>query len=598
MMRCSFTKFGPKAHVTRGGLARRGARMRGLFLFAVAVFMPLAVGAQGQDLSPLKPYVAIPVPDIKLTATERAWIAEKRRLTFWLPSYYAPMSSRDANGAFSGIAVEYFAVVAQALGLEADYVHFDVLNNTPAALVAGEVDILPYFSRNILDQDTDLLFSDHYYEAVSSIFARGDLDRIIQSEQDLKGLRYPWVRGGFVSDDLRAIEPIIRPVIVESQEESMRAINSGDADAVVTNLATGLYQIEKFGLTNVKLASPSVRDSRLVAMAVAPDNLILHGLVNKVLAQMDLATSLRVRSFWLDTGRLNSARNEELLRIAQIIIVATLVCFAVAMVLWNRRLQAEIAERERIEIELINSKNMAESASRAKTLFLANLSHELRTPLNAIIGFSDMIRSRVFGNQIDRFVDYANDINRSGHDLLELIDELLNLSRIEARTVELELENVKLEEVVNTAIKQLRHGALDSDVGLSVDISEAPETIHVCRKALRQILINLVSNAIKFSRAGGQVKVRLRSTEAGGFVLTVSDDGIGIPDDKLQSVLKPFEQVANPSERGREGVGLGLAICVGLARAHGAELVIDSKEGEGTTGTVEFGSNCVVIPAA
>ncbi|MDB5395505.1 MAG: domain S-box protein [Rhodospirillales bacterium] len=243
----------------------------------------------------------------------------------------------------------------------------------------------------------------------------------------------------------------------------------------------------------------------------------------------------------------------------------------------------DISERRRAQEELLRAKHEAEAANRAKGDFLANMSHELRTPLNAIIGFTDLIKQKVTQTAwTPSCAEYLDDVNRSGWHLLDLINSILDLSQIGAGQLNLDLAPVDLSELIHTSVALV--SGLARDGGIAVSVATLPEYPHVRGDylKLKQVLLNILSNAIKFTPRGGTVCVSLRLTETAALIL-VEDNGCGIPEADLERVVLPFVQAASSLSRKFEGSGLGLSIARGLCHLHGGALEIDSTEGEGTT---------------
>jgi two-component system, cell cycle sensor histidine kinase PleC len=236
---------------------------------------------------------------------------------------------------------------------------------------------------------------------------------------------------------------------------------------------------------------------------------------------------------------------------------------------------ADLAER------YLDQKAQAESANRAKSEFLANMSHELRTPLNAIIGFAEVMEGGMFGPLgCDKYSEYCRDIRSSGHYLLSVINDILDMSRIEAGRIDLTRQPVVLDEVVARATKLVSELARSKDLTLLVD--ELPGvTIPADERALQQILVNLLQNAVKFTAIGGTVALRARRAD-GAINIYVEDTGIGIPREALGKLGRPFEQVETEFNKTYKGSGLGLAIARSLSELHGGGLRIRSQEGIGT----------------
>jgi signal transduction histidine kinase len=243
----------------------------------------------------------------------------------------------------------------------------------------------------------------------------------------------------------------------------------------------------------------------------------------------------------------------------------------------------DVTEGKRAEDELRRAKETAEAANRSKSMFLANMSHELRTPLNAIIGFSEVMLSELMGPLGDRrYRDYARDIHNAGKHLLEVIGDLLDMSKIEAGKFELDAEWFDLEELIEVVMRIVRDRAREAGLSLHVAARELPP-IFCERRALRQVLLNLLGNAIKFTPAGGRIDVVAKPLAEGGLILRVIDTGIGIARENIAHVLQPFGQIERTLSREQGGVGLGLPLSQRLVELHGGRLEIDSALGAGTT---------------
>jgi signal transduction histidine kinase len=251
-------------------------------------------------------------------------------------------------------------------------------------------------------------------------------------------------------------------------------------------------------------------------------------------------------------------------------------------------------ERKRIEHQLIEEKERAELASRAKSQFLATMSHELRTPLNAIIGFSELLGSDLAVAERNR-VEYAKDIRDSGSHLLRIINDILDLSKIEAGKLALDLEPVAMKEVVESCRRIVAERAAEAQLELAVDCPADLPLVRGDLCKLKQIVLNLVSNSVKFTPAGGRIVIRAAAAGP-AIAVTVEDSGIGIAEEDIPTALAPFGQVDSSLARKYAGTGLGLSLTKSLVELHGGTFELSSRPGEGTT--IRFTLPIVEVVAA
>ena len=245
-----------------------------------------------------------------------------------------------------------------------------------------------------------------------------------------------------------------------------------------------------------------------------------------------------------------------------------------AIAIQNARLFSELEDKSR---EL-------EAASRHKSEFLANMSHELRTPLNAIIGFSEVLGERMFGELNDKQAEYIQDILSSGRHLLALINDILDLSKVEAGRMELELSRFDLPASIGSAVILVRERATRHGLALDVSVDDRLGPFVGDERKIRQVLLNLLSNAVKFTPEGGRVAVRAVPAD-GAVEISVSDTGIGIAPEDQEAIFQEFRQVGTDYARKREGTGLGLALARRFVDLHGGRIWVKSRLGEGSTFT-------------
>lgn len=240
----------------------------------------------------------------------------------------------------------------------------------------------------------------------------------------------------------------------------------------------------------------------------------------------------------------------------------------------------------------------ADKANRSKSEFLATMSHELRTPLNAIIGFSDVLKKQLYGTLGDgRYVEYVADINASGMHLLSIINDILDLAKAEAGKLELREDEVDLDECLQSSVQMCRAPADQNGVAINLETPAGGVYAFVDERLLRQLMLNLVSNAVKFTPPGGSVSITLQASESEGILMQVVDTGVGIPDEHLERVLRPFEQVEGALSRRYGGTGLGLPFAKKIAELHGGSISLESEVDKGTRVQVRLPTSRLIVHA-
>ena len=256
----------------------------------------------------------------------------------------------------------------------------------------------------------------------------------------------------------------------------------------------------------------------------------------------------------------------------------------------------DITLRKQMELSLRLAKEQADAANQAKSSFLANMSHELRTPLNAIIGFSEMMIKGTFGPMgNEKYTEYMGDIHLSARHLLEIINEVLDMSKIEAGRLELDEDIFDVGHLIQAVMRMMDSRAFSGGLKIKSIVPDGLPPLFADPRLTRQILINLVGNAVKYSNPGGTIEMRAGISEDGAMQLSVTDQGIGIPKDRISEALEPFGQVSSPVETsGVQGTGLGLPLARAMTELHGGTLLLESEVNFGTVVTVEFPPERVV----
>lgn len=265
----------------------------------------------------------------------------------------------------------------------------------------------------------------------------------------------------------------------------------------------------------------------------------------------------------------------------------------------KRALEERGRRLERLAADHDEARERAVAESRGKTEFLARVSHELRTPLNAIVGFSEIISKEMFGSlRNETYLSHAIDIGKSGKHLLSIADDMLDLAKIEAGKTLLDEEDVAVADALEEAVAFILPNALEGALTIDCKADDNLPPLWADRRALRRVLLNLLSNAVKFTHAGGKVAVRSALDVDGCLVVAVADNGAGIPEGEIETLLKPFGPAESGPRHDREGLGLGLSLSRSLMALHGGSLTVASDLGVGTTVTLRFPRDRVVRGAA
>ncbi|PSF12400.1 histidine kinase [Marinobacter fuscus] len=553
-------------------------------------------------------WLTAPAPQVEsnnvaLTLQEQAWLKDNPEIRVGLRSDWPPFEFvQDERPA--GLVTDLLARLEKDLGIRFQRVDVDTRASAEQRLKDGELDLLPGVSRTPRTEQ-EFLFTRAYVNVPIALAIR-DTGRFIGDLRELRDERVGVVNRQASHDYLLINHPNLDLYPQKTVEDGLLALSNGDLDVMVTHLPAVSYTVSRLGLSNLRITSitPYQYDLRL---AISPANATLHRILNKALGSLPPSETEAIYNRWI---HLDIEQETDYTVVRRIILIAIVV--VLIFLYWNRKLSLEVDERIRSENALRRSEDElraakleaerlardAEAANRSKSEFLANMSHEIRTPMNAVIGYSDLLFNSVTDPQQR---NYLNAIRAGSRSLLMLINDILDLSRIEAGKMRLDLGPVSVRRLLSDVLHIFDLRATEQGITLEVSVGKGmPSAMMLDETRLRQVLFNLVGNAIKFTHQGGvTVRAVAEALESGPeqkgeaadvchhrLVVTVADTGIGIAEDQRERIFDAFEQQEGQSSRRYGGTGLGLAISRKLVEMMGGELTVDSEPGQGSVFTL------------
>jgi signal transduction histidine kinase len=513
-----------------------------------------------------------------------------------VPRNWPPQYQVDQNGKPVGFAIDVMDEVAARAGLTVTYIVAENFSTAVDILRQGDADLIP--NSGILPERMDqFAFTAPVETFVVSLFIRDDSYHIA-GVADLPGQKLAVVEknvGLYMFGERQDIDVRVYPDV----RSALFELIAGHVDALVYPRPPILYLAREAGIEDrIKVVGRPLKEVKRGIRVMKDDVALLAVLNAAVEGFVGTSTYQRIYTKWHGSPEpfWTAAQATWLMGALTLLVLISMAWWRYRSVLeLNRDLRKTIEERKGAEKALHNAKEEAEAANRAKSEFLAAMSHELRTPLNAIIGFSEIIKSETFGPVGSaKYRDYSNDIHSSGQHLLDLINDILDLSKVESGVDELYEEDVEISEAVRSAVGLVQQRAENKGIKLASDTPSALPKLRADERKLKQILVNLLTNAIKFTEAGGEVKVRIRCDPKRGCEFQIIDTGIGIAPEDISKALSQFGQVDSDVRRANEGTGLGLPLTKALIELHGGTLDLHSEVGKGTTVTLWFPAERIV----
>ena len=529
-----------------------------------------------------------------LTGEEKAWLRKHGAIRMGFLASDSGVSTFDpATGEFTGVITDYIQFAADCLGnqeLEFQLVGYDSKEAELDALKSGEIDMIFHFdqSPNLAEEYhfacTNTTWTSNLMAVTNQqLFNENNVNRIAVPQNKLSLKKY-----------LAFYYPQWEIVDCDTQEDAARLVKDGQADCFVTGISSENKYSKKYSFYSVPLVNP-VRS----CFAVNSGNRSLLSILNKTIKAMPVNMLAGALAMYKSSARkvtLSDFIKDNFFKVMLISSIAVAVVLLTILMLLQKARKAEAAARKAAsDTQELNAKlqvavEKAESANRAKSTFLSNMSHDIRTPMNAIIGFTTLALSNI--DDTDRVKDYLGKTLASSNHLLSLINDVLDMSRIESGKIHLEEVEVNLSDVLHD-LKTIVSGQIYAkQLELYMDAMDVTDEDVYCDKTrLNQILLNLLSNAIKFTPAGGTVSVRVRQLAGkvrgcGQYEFRIKDNGIGMSQEFAQKIFEPFERERTSTVSGIQGTGLGMAITKNIVDMMGGTIEVQTAQGKGTEFTV------------
>lgn len=556
-------------------------------------------------------------PLLNLSQAEKDWLMDNPVIKVAVDPAIPPVEFIDKNGQISGIAGAYLKKIEKKLNVRFEWVGNKDFNEGMSMVENGQAQMLSAVSPSE-ERKKYLIFTDSYLNVSSMIFSR-ESSVIYGDMEGLRGHKIAEIKGFVLNKQIKEDYPDIEIVEVPTIADALKLVSAGKVDAHIGSVPITSYNMTAEALTNLSVVGVTPYKG-YISMAARSDFPLLASSLQKAIASITIAERNEILRNWL-VLKTDESQNYDLVWLVMVVSIIIVVLILV----WNLGLRKEIKRRKKAEDELLISRLdaedaraaaehakylaelsqvvaeeaqiEAEEANKAKSEFLANMSHEIRTPLNAIIGFSDAMLAGV-GGQVEnlKHKEYLSDISNSGTHLSTVINDILDLSKIEAGKWRLEECQFLLNGCLTEAIKMLTAQA----EGKNISVLYSPKPINSSLKifgdlnAIKRIFINLLSNAIKYTPHGGKVECMIEKKRNGQVDVAFIDNGIGIPKDRLEQVQNPFEQSHEDHDLNEEGTGLGLPIVKNLIELHDGKFTLISEIKEGTQAIITFPTKRVI----
>ncbi|MBT3185051.1 MAG: transporter substrate-binding domain-containing protein [Nitrospina sp.] len=503
---------------------------------------------------------------VLLTDDEKRWLIEHPEVTYASDPDFPPIEFLDGKNNHDGMTKDFLVLLGKKMGVRFNLI---AAKTWTEVLEMGQQRLVDMWSGAApTPQRLEYMnFTKPYIKLPAVIIVKTDNNEV-QTLDTMEGKRVAITSGYAVHDFIINNYPELEIEAVPNVLTGLRMVSLGLVDAMIENIAVATLFMEQDGITNLRVGGKSGFTYNL-AFASRKDWPILNSILEKGLARITHEEMQDIYQKWIPQGEETWITVKNLL----VWVLASLLVFAVgSTVIWSLTLNKEVKQRT---LELISAKNEAESANRAKSEFLSSMSHELRTPLNAILGYADLLKGLFFGPLNEKQVDYVSQIDNSGKHLLALITDLLDMTKIEAGKMRLNLESFLPQELFNASLELVKPKIQEKQLEIKSTVDTALGKMTGDLRKCKQIMLNLLSNAVKYTPEKGRIEI-LASKRDDYIRITVSDTGVGISEEEQIEIFSEFHQVNRVRDEALGGTGIGLALTRRLVELHGGEIGVAS----------------------
>lgn len=527
--------------------------------------------------------------ELELSETEQKWLNLNPNITFTGDPNWLPYEAFMEDGTYIGIVAEHLKLISKMSGLKFEMSPSKTWTESTEKARKGEVDVISETDDSDLKSHLNFTRS---YLSNPIVIVMSSKENYVENINNIKNKKIALIKDYGYTAKIRRKYPDISFVTVDDIHDGLISVSTGEVDALLCTLSLCSYTIANLGLNNVRITGKTDFETKL-AFGVQKNQPELLSIMSKSINKITHEQQQAILDRWIKNKYIEKINYTLVYQIIAVAIILIIFFF-----LWNRRLAQEILLRKITENELENHRehleeevekrtkeltiacDEADRANRGKSEFLSRMSHELRTPMNAILGFSQMLETNIDETLSEEDLSYVNEILSAGYHLLNLINEVLDLSRIESGYFNIIEEDFDLISTMNECITLIE--PLTQQLEIKIIFLQNNETliVHTDRMRIKQIILNLLTNAIKYNRKNGEVELKCKNQD-GKVTCSVKDTGYGIPKELQSRVFEPFDRL-NADSTHVEGTGIGLSLAKSLIELMNGRIGFSSTEDEGS----------------